>query len=1394
MFWLPKVCTEKDRFKDPVVLLNLRGDIRQYTSDTCLFISNISDLFVIVINIKNLKNDRLAIETAIKHFKRIIFIITDSEHEVDEIEGVLETFLPPLEKEKQIVEVEFTYQRNMLEIASTVTAIINEHSSSEYNTLEKRLIDVDIVTDEQSEICTKGKAIARNIFQKIEFAGQSPEIWKSTVTPVHYKYSPELGSLMKRMQREKDEDERETLIAEIERTRHEQLENITDTVRYFLRNIIKYQNQKPLLGFVLCWLTVFIDRKKRTIMPTLTKQNLTAWEKRKEIVSRDSKAIDQINENEKLIVETENAIRAASFGIENLFREIGHIYDAAMTLSISPDSKKLPSIQEVVSVYAELFLDGHTLEIIDGESFYMPYEWIKSVMEVATKKIESKKVFAISALGLQSSGKSTLLNTMFGLQFETSSGRCTRGINIHLVHINQPDKMQVPFDYVLVVDTEGLRAPELMHDKHEHDNELATVITGLGDITIINIMGENFSEMSEVLQVVVTAFLRLKLANRSLDVRKSCVLVQQNITELSAHDKLKPALRKAKEELDKKTKESAEMHGIQDIKTFDQLIEFDIPKQVCYLPNMWQGNPPLAVVNLEYTNRVSSVKYQLIEIATLIKSKTYKTLIDLATHANDLWQGVLAEDFVFSFKNSLEIKVFVQLEQKMQTHLSEFESSLYEKFLEMSREIFCKCENEKGLTNAKQNILNDIEEIWSEQYSSLEKEMSNYFDKHDNKDIIMQYDEYSTRRVEASCLDLLNQLKVDVDNFKEERSIDILINESKRAHEDTIYDRTLQLAKELKGQNLEREKLDKDFYILWDTLVSDAQLYQRRVRNNESMRKAFINCLYKNFLRFTPMLTKQLKKTNMLTMPVPGSFGSFDNIGITTEDIKLPEQNFLDGSQGKEDIGQNVENEKLDKDFDMAIVKEDVENLLKHVNEIIEKYLSENKGEISSHNVKSLIKQVDEVLRKMPEKKQYSLQQSFQIKFLVYISWYCHDRFENHNADNRENRSTEVRLQRYQGHMLKIFYARLQDRKAEETAALSLSQTIENVLRDAVSEILPLRIWSALSSHFPKLKGQLIVKILEDLVKKNNFKLFARFNHTPKSYAEEWIKAEAELFLFCKKRFQYSRIASTVIAELFADIKNGIESNVKDTSDKTTILSFEDWIRGFIANLKKCQIPEIECLRAKRELTDERLDLKNLKEILLNKLSSLETDLKNEFSSQGNETVEWFGRTFNPCDKLIKQIWGCDAQCPFCLEPCAKNSNHDGVAPHRCFQHKLRCCTGVRKVESKAARLSSCNYDVRSTSTYRCDYLNYICNPEKQEPCKNKRHKYSDYKRFFADWDIQPNANIDDKPKFWMWFMVRYEQQIKDYYKMNTSKIPVSWRNISESEALKSLRMSYIGK
>ena len=106
-------------------------------------------------------------------------------------------------------------------------------------------------------------------------------------------------------------------------------------------------------------------------------------------------------------------------------------------------------------------MNSQPFEIIDGDCLEMPKDIMKKVFSSIPDNC-----LVLTIIGPQSSGKSTLLNFLFGCDFATSEGRCTRGVYGTYFRLNDPRISN--FDGIFVIDTEGLFA--LTNDadeKHE---------------------------------------------------------------------------------------------------------------------------------------------------------------------------------------------------------------------------------------------------------------------------------------------------------------------------------------------------------------------------------------------------------------------------------------------------------------------------------------------------------------------------------------------------------------------------------------------------------------------------------------------------------------------------------------------------------------------------------------------------------------------------------------------------------------------------------------------------------------------------------------------------------------------------------------------------------------
>ncbi|XP_016105424.1 interferon-induced very large GTPase 1-like, partial [Sinocyclocheilus grahami] len=343
----------------------------------------------------------------------------------------------------------------------------------------------------------------------------------------------------------------------------------------------------------------------------------------------------------------------------HFLREMGQLYEAAVSLPENVQSRQ--QMLHLPRLCAELMLDGFPLELVDGDASNIPLRWVSDVLLYLNSLVQpNNKIMVVTVLGVQSTGKSTLLNTMFGVQFAVSSGRCTRGAFMQLIKVKEDIKKELGCDYLVIIDTEGLKSPELakLDDSHEHDNELATLVVGLSDITIINIAMENSTEMKDILQIVVHAFLRMK----EIGKKPNCQFVHQNVADVSAHDKNMRDRKLLLEQLNEMTEAAAKMENKEDYKMFTDVMEYDPETCNWYIPGLWHGNPPMAPVNAGYSEAIYDLKKNMIDVIGKCKQKTSgNNISEFLEWTKSLWNAVKYENFIFSFRNSLVADAYMRL-------------------------------------------------------------------------------------------------------------------------------------------------------------------------------------------------------------------------------------------------------------------------------------------------------------------------------------------------------------------------------------------------------------------------------------------------------------------------------------------------------------------------------------------------------------------------------------------------------------------------------------------------------------------------------------------------------------------------------------------------------------
>ncbi|KAL7883317.1 hypothetical protein SRHO_G00009750 [Serrasalmus rhombeus] len=554
-----------DHFTDCVAFCNLHGDAGTHEKQLEI-LSEMSSVNVVFLPNLNKNDKRMAkLQKLYKLSKPMICLLSEeSSHVTQTKAGKYKIGLK---------------DRNQSDISEELTTTIRDLISKPSVTfkLENVAKHSGIQMDEELEDCKRGREAAKDLTNLLE--GKDLSRNKEIHLPCQ-------GRLWKNWcQMNKELHKPQGYNIELKKSKKQmEMKNLREQqkacgLREFMKMFIEKLNSQTTdeMVFVLKWITIFLDNYTANIS-SFRNEYYEKWSKILNLKKSHDKS-GQLETEQAELEKISEKINAAAFGLEHILREIGQIYESNTCVQKNKKEIGKFNVSSLPRLVADLMISGFPLELMDGDTAHVPQIWVSAVLDEVRNKLGDQRVFVLSVLGIQSSGKSTMLNAMFGLQFSVSAGKCTRGAFMQLVKVSEEMKVELKFDYILVIDTEGLRAPVLagMSTRH-HDNELATFVIGLGNMTLINIFGENPTEMQDILQIVVQAFLRMK----KVRLNPSCMFVHQNVGDITAGEKNMEGRRCLQEKLDEMTKLAAKEEAC-DAECFSDIITFDVQCDVSKL-------------------------------------------------------------------------------------------------------------------------------------------------------------------------------------------------------------------------------------------------------------------------------------------------------------------------------------------------------------------------------------------------------------------------------------------------------------------------------------------------------------------------------------------------------------------------------------------------------------------------------------------------------------------------------------------------------------------------------------------------------------------------------------------------------------------------------------------
>ncbi|XP_016110662.1 interferon-induced very large GTPase 1-like, partial [Sinocyclocheilus grahami] len=1238
--------------------------------------------------------------------------------------------------------------RNQSDVSEELRRAINACLSDSSHTF--RLEDVskhsDIRVDEEDDDdCRRGREAAQKMMSLLE---------KKDLREIKESFLPHQGKLWHQWSQKNKElhrtraDETEMEISK----KHTEMRKILEQqhesdISEFMKLFIKEMNSHAATKmFFLKWLRILLDEHASADLSALHHKYDEKWSAVLKLKENHNKS-EHLRAEQSELERISEDLQAATFGVEHIMREIGQIYESCS--SVKKNKKDLKDFSSLASLAAEMMISGFPLELMDGDAAHVPVIWVSAVLDQLVQKLGDQRVFVLSILGIQSSGKSTMLNAMFGLQFAVSAGRCTRGAFMQLVRVSDEMRTMLTCDYILVVDTEGLRALELAgRSTRHHDNELATFVVGLGNLTLINIFGENPSEIQDILQIVVQAILRMK----KVRLNPSCVFVHQNVSDITAGEKNMEGRRRLQEKLDEMTKLAAK-DEVCDAERFSDIIKFDVQKDVKYFAQLWEGSPPMAPPNPNYCENIQELKKTIMSHAS--KSHGMR-LTHLKDRIKDLWEALLKERFVFSFRNSLEISAY----RKLETEYSKWSWSLRRAMMETENELHNKIEN--GVINEVEET--DLQRELKKTNEEVEKSMSEFFEKDTDADLLIQWKMSFETKIKDVQENIVRETKRKLNEVLQQRDLRKKIDAQRTHHENTLLEKSKELALNLKDKANDEETVKKEFDLFWKLCVKNI------IKDTPAIKEIDI-------LTDVRILLSDIYKS----APVDhwGESKYIFKVLSFSDYVKVKKSSGFTGAltnafrSAKEKLGCILSKE------DEAQIRSFVTDVSLQTDEMIQSFNISKMG----YN-KSCIQQLTDYIKARETEHEeasvhYVFKNEFFMDLVLSISKRANKMITGQHRLFREANDPVI----YVDKKRKEYYSVFQKHLHGASSAVIFGEIICQKLREPVKQSVYKKTARDLSDDIQtdceSLNGNrsnLEIHILKTLAEEEDFNQYMNYIHNPRDHFKSFIRHEVNQFITDK--FSVSVLPKMkknieLLQQKIMDAANESTEHVQVNSGDVGL-----WLKGFTEKLSGVLIFSEKDLSGVKH--DDVDDFNLLEDVIRKELPAIMTDISKEFNIYAFD--EKLDIKFRPDEILTDHFCQCCwVQCPFCTAICT-NTTKDHPGDHNVRFHRV---DGIK------------GWHYHQTEHLSADICTTLVSSGKRFCASNEWFLYKEYRRAggdYAKWSI--TFDTSELP-YWKWFVYRFQKDLEKHYNkkfQGQGEIPKEWEKLTKECAIESLNTLKLNK
>ncbi|KAK7171540.1 hypothetical protein R3I93_003984 [Phoxinus phoxinus] len=1030
----------------------------------------------------------------------------------------------------------------------------------------------------------------------------------------------------------------------------------------------------------------------------------------------------------------EEHMQEPCIGLEHFLREMGLVYERYFR---GPNSD-LYDMFRLPYVGAELLLYGVPLELYDGDASVFPMNWVYSVLYEVYKQLPKfSRMRVLTILGFHNSKNAEILSALFGTNFPKWGRRQIKGAYMLLLILPDNLRMDMDCEFLMLIGTEGLNRNA--GGSLVHDIELATFVSGLSDITLVDLPAEGQDETRSNLHIAVNVL----LCTRNLE-RKTTFQVASEGAGMDGKimscviDVL--TTRQLQKESQRETLLTSETGGVSH-----------------NLSNSWNSNSLTSQNNKIYSDAVLRLKKSLLTMFHEKATNDQPTCLGaLMEYMCNLWEKVKNENFDINFGDTDTADAIIGLctklvqgEKQLNDQLDLWVQGLDNHITELKESA-----SQNGPSMDSDGILTILRREANTQISAERDQIKASLWDH------LRQEDIDITLVENYKVSLLNR----VDLIQEQMTSDVApkLESATIRHEMTIKMHSLltslEAALEVKlrsllktcknnGSVIDDQELEREFVSVWENIPSNMK--DPPLKTQEIFER----------------MVEQLKK-------------NLSNRGLKKQNVRLRNANQLNGFTVKTSHFALSSKMKKTLKYNKNVAQTFTNNLIEDCDKRVSEKLT-HKECYSDSYMRELLAIVDKGLEVL-KSESFMMNPKFEVDIKAYICGKAVESFQEVEALLRRERETKERFlnETKDRHLLNFIYRFRQRDQCQKAAQSFTNLCLKPTAKDLIYSSLERQIFNDMlqnkNAQLYSSPKKFHYGLLKEMLLKDSFENFHEYLQSYESFSQKSIEN------FIKAHLSGSVMIEDRREQRMHQIFNWVKSCINQVSESSSgaQISVRPLLEKVCISLESLGKITMPTQILEKPLFDISTHRENFLKYLQESVSELSSSIAQEFVENEDVIEVPDDLPYKLQGMLYDRVKGCDERCPFCKAPCDLEEKDHQV--HEAVVHRPKGLVCYTNANSTTLSHNTCSADIAGTTQFQNRHTGSQSLP------------FKEYQSIYPDWNIYPeDPRNNGAAVYWRYVFLRYNRRFAQEYHCAPAVLPQAWGEITQEEALQSLREAF---